>query len=201
MGLKMKHSQHEMVKWGRGNNFPTYKNELVSSGNKYLYFYKQILFGDGSSTICLLSYFELLLQWWQINRSVTENNLFPFPLLAFYCPTKMPWSISWLYSFRQNPCCWCSNCLQTIHLFVTCPLCSFDIKEHLSLLFYFAFSPPVEVDGFIFLAFPFLQLCSFKWLSSYSLISECLTTMESHIFTDSTHKSSSNSAAKLLWIH
>lgn len=177
----------------------------MSWGNKYLHLYKQALFGDSSSRICLLSYFELLLQWWQINRSVTENKLlFPLPLLAFYCPTKMPWSVSWLYSFTQNPCCWCSNCLQNIHLFVTCPLCSFDIKEHLSLsLILVHFFSLVEVEGFIFLALPFLLLCSFKWLKviSCGLISECLTTVESHIFTDSTHKSSSNSAAKLLWIH
>lgn len=197
----MKHSQHEMVKWGRGNNFPIYKNELVSSASKYLYFYKQTLFGDSSSRTCLLSYFELLLQWWQINRSVTENKLLlPFPLLASYCPTKKPWNISWLCSFIQNPDAAIAY-KAFIYLLPALFAALVSNSISLSLSFYFGFSPPVEVDGFIFLALPFLQPCGLKWLSSCSLLSECLTTMESHIFPDSTHKSGSSSAAKLLWIH
>lgn len=78
-------------------------------------------------------------------QSKPQNKLlFSFPLLAFYCPTKMPWNISWLIHLHKILAAGAaysgSSAWPNICLFVSCP--AFVSKTiSLSLLVFQFFSP------------------------------------------------------------
>lgn len=196
-----------MVKWGREIIFLHIEsNWYLKIINIYVSIKKPSLETVAVESGFFLSYFELFLQWWQIERIVTESKLlllllFPFPLLAFYCPTKNA-TKHFLAAFIYTKSLLLMQQLLTKHLFI-CYLSSLQLwyqRTFLSLILFWFFSPSRR--GWVHFSWFFLSCSSsFKWLSSCSHTSECLATLESHIFTDSTHKSSSNSAAKLLWIH